>query len=296
MNKGWSIYMNKRFWLIFAAICLIFIVSCTPAVPEPTSTPSPLPPTPEPTPEPTLEETGCNERGVIERYELDSEFMNGPQYVSVYTPPCYDPGLAGGYSVLYTFHGQTFNDEMWFDLGAADYLDDMVLNEEAQPFLIVSIYEEFYYRAVRGNRFPDAVIQEIIPWVDSTFNTCAGRACRAAGGISRGAAWAMRLAFTNPDIFGAVGIHSLPSYLGGPDQLSVWIDEYPKDQLPKITMDSGRFDPEVKSAYNSEMVLNQKGIPHDWHLNEGFHDADYWAAHMEEYMRWYVALWGNVLE
>jgi len=286
--------IKKSICTLFTVVYFFILAACSPAAPEITPTPSLVPPTPQPTAEPTPEETGCAESGQIERHELDSEFMNGPQYVSVYTPPCYDPGLEGGYPVLYTFHGQTFDDRMWFDLGAVKYLDDLILFEEAQPFLIVSIFEEFYYRAVRGNRFPDAVIQEIIPWVESTFNTCSERTCRAAGGISRGAAWAMRLAFTNPDLFGAVGIHSLPSYLGGPDQLGVWVDEYPKDRLPKITMDSGRFDPEIKSAYNSEIVLNQKGIPHDWHLNEGFHDAEYWAAHMEEYIRWYAALWDEI--
>lgn len=251
-------------------------------------------PTAAPTPEVILTEeaAGCVEQaGTIERFELDSELMIGLQWVRVYTPPCYDPERAAGYPVLYTFHGQTFDDTMWFRLGAADYLDAMITAGEAQPFLIVSIFEEFYYRAVRGNKFPNAVIEEILPWVDKTFNTCTERECRAVGGISRGAAWAMRLGLTHPDLFSAIGIHSLPSYLGGPEQVALWVDEYPKDSLPHISMDSGRFDPEVKSAVGTEAVFNQKAIPHDWHLNEGRHDMEYWEAQMAGYMRWYAELW-----
>jgi enterochelin esterase-like enzyme len=217
--------------------------------------------------------------------------MMGTQWISVYTPPCYDPVLAGGYPALYVFHGQTFDDSMWFDLGAGAYLDAMVSTGEAQPFIIVSIFEEYFYRAVRGNKFPDAVIEEIIPWVEENFNICTIRDCRALGGISRGAAWAMRLGLTFPDLFSAIGIHSLPSYLGGSDQVRVWVEEYPKEMLPRITMDSGRFDTEIKSASGTQEVFNQKGITHEWHLNEGRHDIDYWEAQMESYMRWYAGLW-----
>ena len=101
----------------------------------------------------------------------------------------------------------------------------------------------------------------------------------------------MRLGLTFPDLFSAIGIHSLPSFLGGPDQVRVWVEEYPKDMLPHITMDSGRFDTEIKSASGTQAVFNQKGIPHEWHINEGRHDTDYWEAQMESYMRWYAGLW-----
>ena len=270
--------------LLFFAV---FINACAPSpAPEPASAPTQRP-TQVPTPDLQLtRKAACTQHiGKIERFELDSEHMLGPQWISVYTPPCYDPHQADGYPALYTFHGQQFDDNMWFDLGAADYLDAMLANGEASPFLIISIFEEYYYRAVRGNKFPDAVIEEIIPWVDENFNTCAERECRAVGGISRGAAWTMRLGLTFPDLFSAIGIHSLPSYLGGPDQVREWIKEYPKDQYPRITLDSGRFDPEIKSAQATQLVFNQKGLPHDWHLNEGLHDTDYWGAQMEGYMR-----------
>ncbi|MCJ7825702.1 MAG: alpha/beta hydrolase-fold protein [Anaerolineales bacterium] len=278
---------------IFLIFFSVLLNACIPTL-TPEQTPAPISaPTQMPTPDLQLTKTAACAQyiGTVERFELDSEHMLGPQWISVYTPPCYDPGRAEGYPVLYTFHGQQFDDSMWFNLGAADYLDVMIAAGESQPFLVVSIFEEYYYRAVRGNKFPDAVIKEIIPWVDNNFNTCAERACRAVGGISRGAAWAMRLGLTFPDLFSAIGIHSLPSYLGGPDQVRVWVEDYPKDLYPRITMDSGRFDPEVKSAAATQLIFNQKGIPHDWHLNEGLHDKEYWGAQMETYMRWYAGLW-----
>jgi hypothetical protein len=38
-------------------------------------------------------------------------------------------------------------------------------------------------------------------------------------------------------------------------------------------------------------VFNQQGLPHEWHLNEGRHDEDYWKAHIAEYIQWYAGLW-----
>ena len=225
--------------------------------------------------------------------QMQSALLNLTMNVNVYLPPCYDAALAGGYPAAYLLHGQTFDDLMWTNLGAPALADELILAVEAQPFIMIMPNEEFFYRPVRGNLFPDAITSELIPWAESEFNICSNRECRAIGGISRGAAWAMRIGLTNPQLFSAIGIHSLPSFLGGEGQVADWVRALPKDLLPRVTMDSGRFDTEIKSAIPVEAVFNQQGLPHDWHLNEGRHDEDYWRAHIAEYMRWYAGLWAK---
>ncbi len=42
-----------------------------------------------------------------------------------------------------------------------------------------------------------------------------------------------------------------------------------------------------------EQLLTQRGIAHKWHMGKGGHDADYWKAHVEEYLRWYSQDWGS---
>ena len=260
--------------------------SPTPAAPTAeAAVPTALPPTPTPEPE------GCAQPGEVKRLQMSSNLLNLQMAISVYLPPCYDASLPGGYPAAYLLHGQTFDDRMWTDLGAAELADELILAGEAQPFIMIMPNEEFFYRPVRGNLFPDAIVSEVIPWAEAEFNVCAARECRAIGGISRGAAWAMRIGLTNPQVFSAIGIHSLPSFLGGEGQVADWVKALPKDLLPRVTMDSGRFDTEIKSAIPVEAVFNQQGLPHDWHLNEGRHDADYWQAHIAEYVRWYAGLW-----
>jgi len=233
----------------------------------------------------------CAAQGVVERYQLESELLNAPVFVSVYLPPCYDESMGGGYPALYLLHGQTFDDRMWIDLGAVAQADALIVSGDARPFLMVMPYEEFYYREADGNLFPEAVIDEIIPWVERSFNVCPGKDCRALGGISRGASWSMRIGLTRPDVFSLLGAHSLPTFRGDLGRLPGWLEAIPEDDMPRIYLDTGRFDPEVKAAYRFNGVLDEKGVPHEWHLNEGRHNEEYWMAHIQDYLRWYAAGW-----
>jgi enterochelin esterase-like enzyme len=233
----------------------------------------------------------CTESGQVERYLIDSALLNGELYFSVYFPPCYSEAKSGGYPVLYALHGQNFNDEMWTDLGAAETADDLILGGETEPFLIVMPYEEFFFRKVEGNSFPRALTEEIIPWVEGNLNVCAENTCRAIGGISRGASWAIRIGLAKWDFFGSIGAHSMPTFNGDIDSLPEWLNEVPYGEEPRIYLDTGRFDPEVKNAYRFEKVLNEKGITHEWHLNEGRHNEVYWEEQMETYLRWYAVGW-----
>lgn len=285
-------------WLIF---CMVWLVACQPAPaqtqPTKVETQPPVELTRPAGPttmaatvdHPTVEV--CEEIGQVRRFKLDSELMNGDQYLSVYLPPCYDETLAGGYPVLYLLHGQTFDDGMWLDLGAGMAADELIASGESRPFLMVFPYEEFYYRNPDRTNFPKAFMEEVIPFVESSFNVCTDRACRALGGISRGASWTARLGFVYRDQFAAIGMHSLPTFAGDLDDLPVWLEDIPDDGAPLIYMDIGRFDPEIKTAYKFELVLNEKGILHEWHLNDGRHNTEYWTVHIGEYMRWYASVW-----
>ena len=272
----------------------VIVSACVPTAPScPTQQPTtciPASQTADPfTPTPT--QTHCSLPGTVQRLQMDSTLLNLTMDVSVYLPPCFDADREGGYPAVYLLHGQTFDDRMWINLGAAELADELVLSGEAEPFVMIMPNEQFYYRPVRGNAFPDAIVSELIPWAEEKFNLCTERQCRAIGGISRGGAWAMRIGLTNPTIFSAIGIHSLPTFLGGSTQVAEWVKALPKDLQPQLTMDAGNLDPEIKSTIQVEAVFNQLGFPHEWKLNNGRHDEDYWRAQISDYIAWYAGLW-----
>ena len=306
-NEGILSVHGKRHKIILAAAIVIasaLLIGCSPPAAEPTKTVLALAITPQATRlististqapiQAQLTVTQCLESGRVERYLIDSVLLNGELYFSVYFPPCYSKEKLSGYPVLYALHGQNFNDEMWTDLGAAETADTLILSGAVEPFLIVMPYEEFFFREAEGSGFPRALIEEIIPWVEGSLNVCTEKTCRAIGGISRGASWAMRIGLAEWDFFGSIGAHSLPTFLGDIGRLPERLDEVPYGEEPRIYLDTGRFDPEVKKAYRFENVLNEKGIPHEWHLNEGRHNEVYWGEQMDAYLCWYAAGWGQ---
>jgi len=292
---------GKKQELILVAVIVIMaalLASCVPFKAEPvqtTFTPAITPqvscPNSTVSSQVQLSDAQCTQSGQVERYLVDSEMMDGDLYFSVYFPPCYSKAKSGGYPVLYALHGQNFDDGMWTDMGAAETADALILSGDVEPFLIVMPYEEFFFRKVEGNSFPLALIEEIIPWVDENLNVCAEKACRAIGGISRGASWAIRIGFTEKDYFGSIGAHSVPVFRGDITRLSYWVEMISYNEEQRIYLDIGRSDPEVKAASSFENALNEKNVPHEWHLNVGNHSEAYWEAHMVEYLKWYADGW-----
>lgn len=236
----------------------------------------------------------CEESGRFERFSIESTLMNGELAFSIYFPPCfYDQG-GQVYAVIYLLHGQRQNDSLWQSLGAGEAADELIASGAVQPFLMVMPYEEFYFRASdKTTAFSQAFLEEVLLWVEDNLPACADKACRAIGGISRGASWAVRLGLQEWQLFGAIGAHSLPAFNGDLELLDEWLAEIPRDEIPRIYLDIGSSDPEVKNAVRFEQALNERGIAHEWHLNPGQHNDEYWHTWIGEYLRWYTMAWHN---
>jgi enterochelin esterase-like enzyme len=209
----------------------------------------------------------------------------------VYLPPCYDANRSTRYPVLYLIHGQTFGDDQWDRLGADEAADALISSGQAAPFLIVMPLERDTYEDIYSGPFEWDLIEGLIPWIDANYHTCAERSCRAIGGLSRGGAWAFRLGFLHWELFGAIGLHSTPPFTGDPEHLSGWLASIPQGELPRMYMDTGRSDWYLVQTSRLENLLVQENVPHEWYLNNGTHDEEYWSAHVENYLEWYSRAW-----
>lgn len=293
---------NRLFSL---ALILFLLAGCAPGqpaqsaprVPEQTFTPTATQPeathTPTETAQPMLTPTpaGCQESGGrVERFTLDSAAVGRPLGVRVYTPPCYDAAQLPGYPVLYLLHGQSFSDDQWDRLGVPATADRLIAAGEAPPFLVVMPQEYYYLKDLGESTYGKALIEEVLPWVEANYAACRERACRAIGGLSRGASWAAWLGFESWTLFGAIGLHSLPSAASGSLRYA-WLPQIPEDERPRLYLDIGTKDVYYPYALEFEKFLNEVRLPHQWHLNPGGHDEEYWSAHVEEYLRWYAQGW-----
>ncbi|HKJ37952.1 MAG TPA: alpha/beta hydrolase-fold protein [Anaerolineales bacterium] len=257
------------------------------SAPEPTITFTASPPTETPTPTPL---TCLTQPGRVEEGLLES--TKPPQAYFIYIPPCYDEKTDIRYPVLYLLHGQTYTADQWIRLGAVQALDDLILSGETMPFIIV-FPDDRYWNLPPGAGFGARLVDDLIPYIDSTYRTLPDRNHRAIGGLSRGAGWSFRLGFSRWDLFSVIGLHSLAVLQNDRSRVGKWIADIPPDSYPSIFMDIGDNDQELNMARTIESQLNDSGLSHEWHYYRGAHTEEYWRAHVDEYIAWYAEQWNN---
>lgn len=261
----------------------------------PTATATPLPPTatvqPSATPLPSLTPTPtatppCSAPGTVQQINIESDLLNYAMDMTLYLPPCYAThDLTRRYPVLYLVHGLEQTDQFWIELGLPEVLDDLILSGEVPPF-IVAMPREY-----RDDRFDQAMVTDIIPYVDRNYRTLAGRAYRAVGGLSRGGAFTARIAFQHPDLFAAAGFHSPAIFFADEQRIGGWLNTVGADEWPAIWIDIGDLDGLIVSAGWLHTALERRAVPHEYTIFPGAHNDTYWRFHLEDYLRWYASHW-----
>lgn len=247
-------------------------------------------PVPSPTPQPCTEQVGK-----IEAREVQLPTSDTPFDFRVYTPPCFSQNPSLRYPVLYMIHGQTYKDDQWERLGIGTAADALINAHQAPPFLIVMPEEKNTYADIYVESFGRDVTDGLVPWIDAHYPTCAERACRAIGGLSRGGAWALHLGFTHTALFSAIGLHSTPPFNTDPGLFPIWVRDIPDGQMPRVYMDIGKGDPFLSMASAFEAQLVRYNVPHEWYLFNGTHEEAYWSAHVADYLEWYTRPWNELL-
>ena len=223
---------------------------------------------------------------------LRTDLLNLPLNYRVYLPPCYYADNTTRYPVLYLIHGQTFTDDQWPRMGVTEVANAMIAAGEAAPFIMVFPHDRVW-RQPSEDAFGEAVIESLIPLIDENYRTLRGRQFRAIGGLSRGASWAIHLGLSHYELFGTIGVHSLPIFWEDVPYIKEWLDTIPADQMPRFFIDVGTKDYEdiINSATWFKEQLDERGIANEWYMLEGYHDEDYWSGNLELYLEYYTREW-----
>ena len=138
----------------------------------------------------------------------------------VYTPPDYDANARGRYPVLYLQHGSGEDETGWGAQGRVNFiLDNLIATKKAKPMIVVMDrgYASKPGEAAPGARpptppgpagsstFEEVVVNELIPTIDSTYRTIAGREHRAMAGLSMGGGQTMQITLKHLDKFAYIG-------------------------------------------------------------------------------------------
>ena len=248
---------------------------------------------------------------------VQSKILGRGVRYSVLLPPSYDEDKTRRYPVLYYLHGLGDNEQSLLNYGAWDLIGDLQEKGKIGEFIVVTPNggHTFYVNSRDGRvRYEDFFIQEFIPTIDQRYRTMGVRAGRAISGTSMGGYGALRFAFKYPKLFVSVSAHmaalaeDLPddvkdsfgqnlTAFGQPFDERFWEKNSPFTlarqaaglNLLKIYFDCGQEDDYGFEAGAKELheLLKKLGVPHEFHLYPGAHNAEYVMKHIGESLRFH---------
>jgi enterochelin esterase-like enzyme len=188
--------------------------------------------------------------------------------------------------VIYLIPGRSGPASAWNAAGAGEVANQMIRSGEIPPFIWIS--PPNYTSDTRGQ----ALLDDLIPYIDENLRTLTDREHRAVGGASLGGAIAYRMAFRHPDLFSSAGVFGSGVVQGEEDALNSWIADTPPEQRPRVLIDCGDNDVfMLDPAKAMADILEEWEIPHVMNIGEGDHDFRYWGSNLEMYFRWYAEDW-----
>jgi iron(III)-enterobactin esterase len=153
----------------------------------------------------------------VERFR--SKQLHNQRAVTVFLPPDYDRQANADrhYKVLYVNDGQ--------DMPAvkmAGTLAALIAQHEIEPIIVVALHatrdrlQEYGTAGIpnarglggKARKYSFFVLDEVLPYINRRYRTLTGPANTAIMGFSLGGLAAFDLAWTHPDIFGAIGVFS----------------------------------------------------------------------------------------
>jgi len=265
----------------------------------------------------------------IEYSSLQSAALGAELKYAVMLPPSYKTDTKRRYPVLYFLHGMFGNEREFERRGVAAKVAAFRDQGLTGEFIIVAVdggRSSFYLNSKSGVRYEDAIIQDLIPYVEKTYRATGKREGRAIQGISMGGWGALMLAFKHPEMFSSVTAHcaaifaELPQPTGTdrrsqfmtqlignifgnpPDEAyfrsvnPVYIAETNAAAIKKsglqIYFDVGEQDHYGFTEPNKQFDerLTKLGIPHEFHVFPGRHGWEYMISVADHS---YAFLWKN---
>lgn len=256
----------------------------------------------------------------VECNAVESQILRRAVRYCVILPRSYAEQPQRRYPVLYHLHGLTEDEQTAIRSGLWDLIEQMQGDGRIGEFLLVTPDggRSFYINSHDGRtRYEDFFIREFLPAIERRYRIRRERAARGLSGISMGGYGALRLALKYPHLFGSVSAHSaallerppallsaaggatgaLGEVFGTPLDPGFWERNSPFTLARqarglaglRIYFDCGREDHygfDV-GAQRFHELLDQLGIPHEFHLYPGGHDWDYFAEHMDESLQFH---------
>ncbi len=223
-----------------------------------------------------------------------------------YLPPDYEASKIS-YPVIYALHGMFENSSFWERRGLSTQYEELVKSGVAPNAIVVTVDggNNLFVNSGKG-KYQDLVTRDLVEYVDQNYRTIARRNGRALLGVSMGGYGALNIAFSHPEVFGAVATHSamlltvIPSIeagarggqmraftdvFGDPVDPAIWKTDDPLElaktvdasKLGALYFDCGGQDRYGLFAGNEALhqTLEGRKIAHDFFISPGDHGYDF---------------------
>ena len=226
--------------------------------------------------------------GKLEMVEYESKTVGTTRKMNVYTPPGYSKDQK--YPVLYLLHGIGGDETEWERFATPDVLlDNLIADGKAVPMIIVMPNG----RAQKDDRagpnamatapafakFERDLLNDVIPAIQSHYNTYTNRESRALAGLSMGGGQSLNFGLAHLDTFAWVGGFSSAPNTKPPQQL-VPDPAAATKQLKLLWVSCGNKDGLIRISQGVHAYLKETKVPHVWHVDGNGHDATHWRNNL----------------
>jgi enterochelin esterase family protein len=238
--------------------------------------------------------------GEVRMVLYESKTMGVTRWVWIYTPPNYDKSGAE-YPVLYLLHGNGEAQNGWVMNGRANIiLDNLIADKKAQPMIVVMPQGHALQGANVGplvrltgetemfsKRFPQDLLQEVIPLVERNYRVYTDADQRAIAGLSMGGGQALSIGLARTDLFhyvlgfsGAVGGPFMNAETEFGEALSK--PEVLNSRLRLLWVSCGKQDFLYQANRQFVDMLKGKGVNVLFRETEGSHVWSVWRNYLNE--------------
>lgn len=240
--------------------------------------------------------------GVVHQHFYRSTIIGDDRHYYVYTPPGYAAGKKTRYPVLYLLHGYSDDASAWTAVGRAHViLDNLIAQGKVKPMLIVmplgygapefvlptkapfAVFRDEKLRQRNYDRFRDALLQEVIPAVETNYRVAKDRNSRAIAGLSMGGAESLYVGLNAPERFAWIGAFSS----GGLDddfaKSFPTLDSKANSQLRLLWIACGRDDFLIAMNRKLREWLKSKDVRHTEIETAGAHSWQVWRRNLAEF-------------
>ena len=218
----------------------------------------------------------------------------------------------GPFPVYYLLHGLSDDNSAWSRRTSIERYVQML------PLIVVmpdggrGWYCDAPGGSANGYAYERAIIEDVVGFVDRSFNTRAERGGRAIGGLSMGGYGAIKLALKYPELFGSANGHSsalgfahAESFMDNPEFARIigpqaggsgndlWtLAQRFQDNaaaMPALRIDCGTGDFTLEQNREFHAYLDELKLPHQYEEFAGAHDWAYWDKHVQGAIRFHAA-------